>query len=79
MAREFHAFRLTLWPWSHETKTTFNARPVVRTWEFTHAGRTASDSTGEEENRKLKQLVAELSLDKQMLQDVSNWSVSFVG
>ena len=51
---------------THETNTTTGAKngarpgvPEVRRLKVL-----------EEENRKLKQLVAELSLDKQMLQDV---------
>ena len=50
------------------TKQTFSR------WKSKHAGTGADDSGRlkqlEEENRKLKLLVVELSLDKQMLQDV---------
>jgi putative transposase len=39
-------------------------------WKRKFAGMGIAEVRLEEENRKLKQLVADLSLDKQMLQDV---------
>lgn len=47
---------------------------TIYAWRTKYRGLSASEVTRlkqlEEENRKLKQMVAELSLDKQMLQEV---------
>ena len=50
------------------------SEPTFYAWKKKYAGMGATELRKvrqlEEENRKLKQLVADLSLDKQMLQDV---------
>ncbi len=50
------------------------SQKTIYLWRTKYGGLSASEVARlkqlEEENRKLKQMVAELSLDKQMLQDV---------